>query len=267
MINTDQIHELSQIGGTVIGTDGEKIGKVGQVFLDDHTGEPEWVTVRTGLFGMSESFVPLTDASVVGDTLSVPYDKQMVKDAPRIDAADELSQSDERELYGYYGRSYDTADQSTVGTVGTEQDLAANPAAPAERADFDAANDDSMTRSEEQLRVGTEEVQTGKVKLRKHVVTEDVTTTVPVSHEEVLLERVPLTDAQDSDAHRTGELGSEEQEVTLHAERPVVDKETVPVERVRLDTETVVEDERIDAQLRKEQIETEGLDDGTNRQA
>ncbi|HJX77073.1 PRC and DUF2382 domain-containing protein [Glutamicibacter sp.] len=263
MISTQQIHELSQIGGTVVGTDGEKIGKVGQVFLDDHTGEPEWVTVHTGLFGLSESFVPLTDASVVGDTLSVPYDKQMVKDAPRIDAAGELSQSDEQELYGYYGRSYDTADQSTFGT---EQGLDAHSAAPTQSAGFDAANDDSMTRSEEQLRVGTEEVQTGKVKLRKHVVTEDVTTTVPVSHEEVRLERVPVTDAQASGINETGELGSEEQEVTLHAERPVVDKETVPVERVRLDTETVVEDERVDAQLRKEQIETEGLDDGTNRQ-
>lgn len=262
MISTEQIHELSQTGGTVTGADGEKIGKVGQVFLDDHTGEAEWVTVHTGLFGMSESFVPLTDASVVGDTLSVPYDKQMVKDAPRIDAADELSQSDEQELYGYYGRAYDSVDQSAFGT---EQELAAHTAAPSESADFDAQNDDSMVRSEEQLRVGTEEVQTGKVKLRKHVVTEDVTTTVPVSHEEVRLERVPITDAQTSGATPTGELGSQEQEVTLHAERPVVDKETVPVERVRLDSETVVEDERIDAQLRKEQIETEGLDDEPRR--
>lgn len=122
-----------------------------------------------------------------------------------------------------------------------------------------------MTRSEEQLRVETEEVQPGTVKLRKHAVTDNVTATVTVSHEEVRLERVPVSDAQASGAPPTGELGSEEQEVTLHAERPVIDKETVPVERVRLDTETVVDDERIDAQLPKEQIETQGLDGETNR--
>lgn len=126
-----------------------------------------------------------------------------------------------------------------------------------------------MTRSEEQLRVGTEQVQTGKVRLRKHVVTENVTTTVPVSHEEVRLEHEPINNAEASGAPVGGDLGSEEQEVTLHAERPVVDKEAVPVERVSLEKETVVDEERINErineQVRKERIETEGLDDEPNR--
>lgn len=265
MINTDQLHELSLIGGAVIGNDGEKIGKLGQVFLDDQTGEPEWVTVNTGFFGLSENFVPLAEASVAGDTLNVPFDKKTVKDAPRVDAQTQLTPTEEQELYQYYGRAYDFGDPAGVATDSNVGDASAEFAQRPGLGDEDPGADQSMTRSEEQLRVGTEQVQTGKVRLRKHVVTEDVTTTVPVSHEEVRLEREPITGAQTSDTVAGGDLGSEEQEVTLHAERPVVDKEAVPVERVRLDKETVVEDERIDEQLRKERIETDGLDNESNR--
>lgn len=265
MINTDQLHELSLIGGTVTGNDGEKIGKLGQVFLDEQTGEPEWVTVNTGFFGLSENFVPLADASVAGDTLNVPFDKKTVKEAPRVDAQTQLSPSEEQELFEYYGRAYDFAEPIGVDTDSTAGDASTGYLQRPGLDDEVAGADQSMIRSEEQLRVGTEQVQTGKVRLRKHVVTEDVTTTVPVSHEEVRLEREPITGAQTSDTVAGGDLGSEEQEVTLHAERPVVDKEAVPVERVRLDKETVVEDERIDEQLRKERIETDGLDDGPNR--
>ena len=124
-----------------------------------------------------------------------------------------------------------------------------------------------MTRSEERLHVGTEKVETGRVRLRKYVVTENVQQTVPVSHEEVRVEREPVTDAKRSDALVGDDLTSEEQEVTLHEERPVVDKETVPVERVRLETETVTDEEQVSEEVRKEQIETDGLEgrrtDGT----
>uniref|UniRef100_UPI0024369CA0 YsnF/AvaK domain-containing protein n=1 Tax=Arthrobacter sp. JCM 19049 TaxID=1460643 RepID=UPI0024369CA0 len=105
-------------------------------------------------------------------------------------------------------------------------------------------------------------LETGRARLRKYVVTENVTTTVPVSHEEVRVEREPITDADAAGTVRGGELGEEEQEVTLHAERPVVDKEAVPVEKVRLDTETVTDEEKVTEQVRKERIEAEG--DGTS---
>ena len=117
-----------------------------------------------------------------------------------------------------------------------------------------------MTRSEERLRVGTEQVQAGRARLRKYVVTENVTQTVPVSHEEVRLEREPITDANREQAMSGGDITEEEHEVTLRAERPVVAKETVPVERVRLGKQTVTEEQQVSETVRKEQIDDLDVD-------
>jgi uncharacterized protein (TIGR02271 family) len=115
-----------------------------------------------------------------------------------------------------------------------------------------------MTRSEEQLRVGTQQVEAGRARLRKYVVTENVTQTVPVSHEEVRVEREPITDANRGASYDGPAISEEEHEVVLHAEQPVVEKEAVPVERVKLDTETVREEQTVSDEVRKEQIETDG---------
>jgi uncharacterized protein (TIGR02271 family) len=123
--------------------------------------------------------------------------------------------------------------------------------------------DNAMTRSEERLHVGTEQAEAGRVRLRKYVVTENVTQTVPVSHEEVRLEREPITDANRSAAMSGADISEEEHEVTLRAERPVVAKETVPVERVRLGKETVTENREVSETLRKEQIDDPDVDTHT----
>jgi uncharacterized protein (TIGR02271 family) len=122
-----------------------------------------------------------------------------------------------------------------------------------------------MTRSEEQLRVGTETREAGRARLRKHVVTEHQQVTVPVSHEEVTLEREPITDANHGDAYDGPAISEEEHEVTLHAQRPVVGTEAVAVERVKLGTETVTEQETVGGQVRKEQIEFDDTENSTNR--
>jgi uncharacterized protein (TIGR02271 family) len=292
------------IGSNAVDNDGDKLGKVGQVFLDDQTGRPEWATVNTGLFGTHESFVPLAEATVSGGTLRVPYEKARVKDAPRVSAEQgHLSPDEEAELYRYYGvGGYDTtgtttgtdtagtAGYETTGTTGTGTagyettgTGTAGTAAyettgtgTAGYTDSDTSRqgtvghdtsgpttDDAMTRSEEQLRVGTQQVQAGRARLRKYVVTENVTTTVPVSHEEVRIEREPITDANVGEALDGPAISEEEHEVVLHAERPVVEKEAVPVERVRLDVDTVTEQETVSDSVRKEQIEadTDGVTD------
>ena len=118
-----------------------------------------------------------------------------------------------------------------------------------------------MTRSEEQLNVGTRKEESGRARLRKYVVTENVTTTVPVQREEVRLEREPITDGNDGVAMDGPAIREEEHEVILHEERPVVEKETVPVERVRLGKETVTEQHNVSEEVRKEEIELD--DDGT----
>jgi uncharacterized protein (TIGR02271 family) len=263
MLSTDQAQQLLSGGGNVLDNDGDKIGGVGQVFLDDRSGRPEWVTVKTGFFGTGESFVPLRQADVTGNDIRVPYDKDKVKDAPRISDSDgHLSEDEENTLYTYYGIADDDASyvggRSDVDTTYDSDDVrtTGGPGYDTSGPETDSA----MTRSEEQVRVGTERRETGRARLRKYVVTENVTQTVPVSREEVRLEREPITDANRDQALAGGDITEEEHEVVLSEERPVVQKETVPVERVRLDKDTVTEQHEVDETVRKEEIELDDSD-------
>jgi uncharacterized protein (TIGR02271 family) len=256
MLTQDQIQTIS--GGTVTDSAGDKIGKAGQVYLDDQTGEPDWVTVNTGMFGSSESFVPLQGATVEGDTLRVAYTKAQVKDAPRVAADGHLSEDEEHTLYEHYGVAYGGRGDTDAGrSAGTETGTTGT------RGTSDTG-DDAMTLSEERLHVGTERREAGRARLRKYVVTEQETVTVPVTREEVRLEREPITDANRDDALAGPELTESEHEVVLTEERPVVDKETVPVERVRLAKDTVTEETQVTEGVRREEIDTEGTD-GTGR--
>ena len=273
MISEQQISQI--IGTTAYDADGDKLGKVGEVYLDDETGRPEWATVQTGLFGTKETFVPLAQADLAGDQLRFPYDKAKVKNAPKIDTDGHLSPQEEQELYRYYGvgtSGTTTGQAMTTGTT-TGTGTAGRGTGRADR-DGDGVFDDvegrtvghdtsgpttdsAMTRSEEHLQVGTQRVEAGRARLRKYVVTENQTVTVPVSHEEVRVEREPITDANMPDAMDGPAISEEEHEVVLHAERPVVSKEATPVERVRLDTQTVTEQQQVSEQVRKEQIEVD----------
>jgi len=262
-MSIDQNNINDVIGRTVYGSDGDKIGEVGQVYLDDETGRPEWATVRTGLFGTKESFVPLAQSSQTDDGLTVPYDKSTVKDAPRVDADQgHLSQSEEAELYRHYGLEYSES-QSETGyadtTTGTSGGVDVDRSAGHDTSGPDT--DDAMTRSEEQLKVGTQSREAGRARLRKHVVTEQQTVNVPVTREEVRVEREPITEGNVGQATSGADISEEEHEVVLHEERPVVEKETVPVERVRLGTEKVTEQESVTETVRKEEIDTDGVDE------
>ena len=96
------------LGRVMIDRDSNKIGEVVDIYLDNETGQPEWAVVRTGLFGMRSSFVPLADAGEVGDELQVPHRRLQVKEAPNIEPDGQLSQAEEAELYRHYGLDYDT---------------------------------------------------------------------------------------------------------------------------------------------------------------
>ncbi len=252
----------SYLNRNVVDDAGNKIGSVGQVYLDDQTGQPDWITVNTGLFGMKESFVPLQGASFNGEDISVPFGKDVVKDAPHISDASHLDADEQDELFRYYqqytggGSRTVTETTETTGTTGTTERVTGR-----ETVGHDTSGpttDDAMTRSEEQLHVGTERVEAGRARLRKYVVTEQQTVTVPVTREEVRIEREPITEANRGEALAGGDITEEEHEVILHEERPVVTTEAVPVERVRLGTETVTEQQTVTGQVRKEQIELDG---------
>jgi PRC-barrel domain len=111
-------NDLSGVyAGDVLSASGEKIGGVGQIYLDDQTGEPTFVTANTGLFGMSQSFVPLRGARVENGNVVVDFDKTTVKDAPRIDDDGSLSPAEEDQLYAYYGMSASNVDAADYGTA------------------------------------------------------------------------------------------------------------------------------------------------------
>jgi uncharacterized protein (TIGR02271 family) len=243
-------------GRTLIDGEGEKIGKIDELYYDERGGQPEWALVSTGLFGTKKSFVPIRSASPAGEDLTVPVSKEQVKDAPRIDADQELSESEERELFDHYGVPYTTEGSTTA---------AGSPASGQRGTGRDTSGpdtDEAMTRSEEEVRVGTAERERGRVRLRKHVVTENVQQTVPVRREEVRVEREPIT-GENIDAAMSGpEISEDEHEVVLHEEEPVVEKRTVAKERVRLGTETHQDEREVSEEIRKEQID---VDDSQRR--
>ncbi|WP_424346780.1 PRC and DUF2382 domain-containing protein [Kocuria sp. CH-021] len=309
------------LSATAYGSDGDKIGKVEQVFLDDNTEEVTFVTVNTGLFGAKESFVPVDGAQQDGDRLVLPYTKDVVKDAPNVDADQHLSPAEEEEIYRYYKMNYSGADGGDRDRDLTDRDRTAGVAGAAGTADVadrddryaadtdrnavpatgtgDTAGyaevdrdttdrnstagiadvdrdrdrgladgdrdltdrdrdltdraDNGVVRHEEQLHVGKEQRETGRARLRKYVVTDHETVDVPLEREEVRVERTPLN----GDEATTGTIGEEDVEVSLHEERPVVAKETVGVEKVGLEKDTVRDTERVDADVRKEQVDVE----------
>jgi uncharacterized protein (TIGR02271 family) len=242
-------------GRTMLDRDGSRIGSIDAVYLDDQTGQPEWALVNTGLFGTKSTFVPLAQATQAGEEVRVPYDKQLVKDAPRVDPDGHLSEAEERQLWRHYGLDYDrTTRRRATGRDTVGQDTSG------------PRTDDAMTRSEEELRVGTAERERGRVRLRKYVTTEQVQQTVPVQRERARVEREPITDANRDAATSGPEISEAEHEVILREEEPVVEKRAVPKERVRLDKDTVTDQERVAGEVRKEQVEVQDEDRTGGRQ-
>ena len=266
MFDQDTLGRLP--GSTAHDRNGESIGKIGQLYVDDESGQPKWATVATGLFGTSESFVPLERAELDGENnLRVAYDKDTVKDAPRVDADGHIEEAEEARLYEHYGLG-----GTGLSGVSGDRDVDADRTAPVD-VDRDASagtaptagEHTSMTRNEERLQVGTEQVETGRLRLRKYVTTEDQTVSVPVKKEKLVVDRKPLDGDDARSAGVIGDSGDEVEEITLREERPVVDKETVAVEEVNVGKETVTEEHTVSETVRKEQVDVEEEGTGTVR--
>lgn len=278
MISKDQLRTLRD--GDLYSVDGDKIGSIEEIYLDDRTNEPEWATVNTGLFGTSQSFVPLSGATVTDDGLTVQYSKDQIKDAPRVDAGEHLSVEQEQELYRYYGvdgqgegvatdrtdRTDVAAGTAAAGTAGAaghvgdrdERAVADRDIADRDRGVADRDADATMVRHEEHLNVGTERQETGRARLRKYVDEEEQTVSVPVETESAHVVRRPVDGEVVSDGKAFQE---QEVEMDLESERPVVSKETVAVEEVGLEKETHTENVQVSDSVRSERIEVEGDED------
>lgn len=320
-----QSHAHGLEGRTVYASDGEKLGTIDSVLVDD-AGSPQYVEVKSGWFGSRRHTIPAGGLSPrgEGDELTASYTKEQLESAPTFDDDEEIDYDRERAISQHYGsdvRDWDDdrdswlagedlsrgptpetrhprgglddvrdttqgptpetrqamrlteadthasgqpeADRRTRGDVGGNQDDDANL-----RVDVSGATeghdtsgpttDDAMTRSEEELRVGTTRRDAGRVRLRKWVQTEPVSETVTTHRETARVEREPITDANIDRATAGPEISEEEHEIQLSAEEAVVEKTAVPKERVRLAKDTVAEEQTVTDEVRKERIEVEG---------
>ena len=276
MAETNRIEDLAN--ATAFDVDGDKVGGVQDVYVNDTSGQPDFVSVNHGLFGAGTSIVPLRGHTLRDGELHLAFPKDRINDAPDLDENGHLTTEDQDAFYRHYGltetkdvTTYDTGRHAAAGAAGAGAAGAAGAGAAAgERRDVkdvetDAAaagaaatDKDAIIRSEEQLNVEKDRVESGQVRLRKYVVNETETVEVPVEREEVRVVREPITDADR--ANFDGKIGEQEASVTLHEERVNVNKESVPVEKVALEKDTVQDTERVSEELRKERFDTDGVE-------
>ena len=272
----DQKFIQAVLESTAFDKNGDKVGKIGQLFVDSNSGEPTFVAVNTGLFGRNSSLVPLAGAKLNNEELHVAHTKDEISDAPNISDTDEgLEPEEEERLYKHYGLTTQDSAQTqasdrgnaaqagtaagtgaaagtAAGTTGRREETAKTSADTGKKPA--TSGDGSVIRSEEQLNVNKEKVASGRARLRKYVVEDTETVEVPVSREEVKVEREKLSPEEAKKLGNT-RIGEENADVVLHEEQVNVDKETVPVEKVNLNKETVTEKQKVSEDLKKERVE------------
>ena len=276
MAEINRIEDLAN--ATAFDVAGDKVGGVQDVYVNDTSGQPDFVSVNHGLFGAGTSIVPLRGHTLRDGELHLAFPKDRIEDAPDLDENGHLTTDDQDAFYRHYGltetkdvTTYDTGRHAAAGAAGAGAAGAAGAGAVAgERRDVKdveanaaaagaaATDKDAIIRSEEQLNVEKDRVESGQVRLRKYVVNETETVEVPVEREEVRVVREPITDADR--ANFDGKIGEQEASVTLHEERVNVNKESVPVEKVSLEKDTVQDTERVSEELRKERFDTDGVE-------
>lgn len=282
MAEFNRIEDLAN--ATAYDVDGDKVGGVKDVYVNDTTGQPDFVSVNHGLFGGGDSIVPLRGHTLKDGELRLAFPKERIEDAPDLDENGHLTTEDQEAFYRHYGlegtqdvTTYETdntrfADAGAAGAAGTGAAAGAGYAAGEREVETDrrdvAAGDrvdenGEIIRSEEQLNVSKDRVESGQVRLRKYVVNETENVEVPVEREEVRVVREPITDADR--ANYDGNIGEQEASVTLHEDRVNVSKESVPVEKVSLEKDTVRDTERVSEEVRKERFETDGVVEGDLR--
>ncbi len=251
------------VGHKVLDVGGNKIGSAGMVYHDHTSSHQDWVMVKGGLLGGRTHFAPLSGASMVADDVRLAYDKAMIDSAPEMDGNRQLSAEEELALYQHYGLGGTAGNGSSglgAATVAGSTMASTTATAPTRAREMRGTENGYLTRSEERMRVATERVETGHARLHKYVTTEQVNQTVPVTHEEVRVEREQIVAGSPEAARITADFAEADQDVVLHADRTVVSKETVPVERVRMRVEEVTENVTVSDQVRVEHIDFENED-------
>ena len=198
----------------------------------------------TGFLRTKQALVPLADAEVHEGGVTVPYSKDQAQDSPAVEE-EQISQETEAQLYSHYGLDYSER-RSQSGLPERTAESTGTPTGATT-----AGEGESITRHEEEVRIGKQPVEAGRLRLHKWVETEPVQTDVELRQETARIEREPI----EQPAHNA-EMREEELEVPLHGEQPVVEKETVAKERLTPAKDVETRTERVDEEVRKERVDT-----------
>ena len=270
------------LGHDLIDRDGDKVGTIVNFYLDEETGQPDWAVVRIGLLGSRLTLVPLDQATVSfaataggGGSVTVPYDAATILDAPSVALGEELTELDTAAVLRHYGMEVaepaepgdldqtDRPDPEVVEARGAGErptELTGQPATTSSPSEAPV----EVLRSQEELQVGKRR-RARRVRLKRYVVTDYVTKTIPVQREEIRLEEEPVeepTAGEPTGPPEGGEAASTEggAEVLLRGEEVVIQKRVVPRERVRLTKEVVTEERPVSGEVRKEHVEVNDRD-------
>jgi uncharacterized protein (TIGR02271 family) len=247
-----------------------KAGSIVHLYIDEQTERPTWALVRTGLLGSRQTLVPLEQATVPlaavvsgGGSVQVPLAGATIQDAPSVAVGEEISDAAAVALRRYYRLGDPAAaaegDDGLPGTEPFDARMAVPDAATTERMTTASTEPSgTMIRSEEELQVRLRQ-RARHVRIKRYVVTDYVTTTVPVRREELRLEEAPVDEAS---LTAPSALPGDGKEMVLHQEEVVVSTRVMARERVRLRVQTVTEHRRISGEVRKEHIEVDDRDVG-----
>jgi uncharacterized protein (TIGR02271 family) len=272
-------------GYEVYDQSGSKIGKVDDLFVDE-SDQPEYVGVKTGFLGTSSTLIPWEAVSSTDDegrAITVATDKETAKNGPAFDDDREITPEFESEVYSHYGLSRSSGSESSgsygsyysddtdAGTVGPgmsmgdtesgefrEHALTDEGINQSRGDDLEDEDELRVQRTEEELRAGTREREAGSVSVRKRVRTDRERLEVPTRHEEVSVERVPVSEGTASEA----QIGEDEVRVPVTEEEVVVEKRPVAKEEVRIRKDVVEDTEVVEEDVRREEID---VDDQSTR--
>ena len=264
-------------GYTVYDPDGDKIGKVDDLFVDEND-QPEYIGVKMGLLGTRSTLIPwqMVEIRDADSSLIVSADDGHVKDGPTFDDDREITPQFESEVYSYYGLQQtggseergtyadysSSGDSGEVGPGIREGDTetgefvghSADDEGVAQTSGSDLEDEDELRvqRTEEEVAAGTRERDAGSMRVRKRVRTDREQIEVPTRHEEVSVERVPV-EGEASEA----EIGEEEVSVPVTEEEVVVSKRPVAKEEVRVRKDVVEDTEVVEEDVRREEVDVE----------
>jgi uncharacterized protein (TIGR02271 family) len=238
------------VGYEVYDQSGEKIGKVDDLFVDE-SDQPEYVGVKMGFLGTRSTLIPMDIVTVdeSAGRLVTSADKETAKNGPAFDDDREITPEFEREVYSYYGLQRASTESGAYETYQAETTAS----------DVRAEDELRVQRVEEELAAGTREREAGQVSVRKRVRTDRERIEVPTRHEEVTVERVPVSEGT---AATEAQIGEEEVRVPLTEEEVVVEKRPVAKEEVRIRKDVVEDAEVVEEDVRREEID---VDDQSTR--